>query len=301
MKLVSIIVPCFNASATLKRCVDSLLKQSYENLEIIVINDGSKDDSLKILQSYNDPRLVIIDKKNEGVSATRNAGVRYANGEYISFVDSDDYVDVHYIKKMVDAIEQDDSDYVLCNYYHVKESGIEKNPSLTIQKGCAIQDCFYDIYTKTNYNPPWGKLFKKAYIQNEFDRNMSLGEDLLFNIDYCTHIERVSVINDYLYYYDTLVGGGLSKRVLSIQEFLYLYEYMYDELLQPINYQNKQFAMFILKHFVRFSVDYNYDKKQAYHMFEQFYKKYNIHHWMYNQLMYLSLCKAYQMKKGVKK
>lgn len=301
MKLVSIVIPCYNASKTLKRCIDSLLAQSYPHLEIIVVNDGSKDDSLKILQSYNDSRLVIIDKKNEGVSATRNAGLRYASGEYVSFVDSDDYVDAHYISKMVEALNQDQSDYVVCNFYHVNKSGVEKNQPLITQNGCSIDECFYDIYTKTNYNPPWGKLFKKQFITSEFNRSMSLGEDLLFNIDYCSNINKVSVINEYLYYYDTLVGGGLHKQLLSIDEFLYLYEYMYDELLTKINYQNDKFKVFILKHFIRFVVDNEYDKNIAYDKLMIFAKKYQVHTMMYQKMSYLGLCKLYQIKKGVKK
>lgn len=125
MKKVSIIIPVYNNEIYLKKCLDSIINQTYDNIEIILINDGSSDNSLKIMKNYSkkDKRIIIIDKENEGVSIARNAGIKKSSGEYITFVDSDDYLELDAIEKLYNEIDTKNVDIVRSNYQvHYKKS-----------------------------------------------------------------------------------------------------------------------------------------------------------------------------------
>ena len=119
--LVSVIVPVYNVEKTLARCLESICGQSYQNLEIIVVNDGSPDGSLAICEQFRakDPRVVVISKENEGLSLTRNAGMRVAHGKYLQFVDSDDYIEPTFTARMVEAAEKNYADLVIAPYWMV--------------------------------------------------------------------------------------------------------------------------------------------------------------------------------------
>lgn len=128
-ELISVIVPIYNTDLFLERCVDSILNQTYENLEIILVNDGSTDRSGKICDNYinKDARVKVIHKKNGGASTARNTGLQAANGVYIGFVDSDDYISLNMYEEMVQNIEQD-VDIVTCVTVIVSENNkISKN------------------------------------------------------------------------------------------------------------------------------------------------------------------------------
>lgn len=115
--LVSVIVPVYNAEKYLKKCMESILKQTYENIELILINDGSIDKSLDICNQFSkrDRRIRVIDKDNSGVSDTRNLGIMLAKGKYLCFVDSDDYIEENYIEKMI--LNTDESTLTMCGYF----------------------------------------------------------------------------------------------------------------------------------------------------------------------------------------
>lgn len=125
--LISIIVPIYKVEKYLQRCVDSILKQTYYNLEIILVDDGSPDGCPAICDEYakQDERVTVIHQNNQGLSAARNAGLENAKGKYIFFVDSDDFIDENVIKIMIEAAEEKDADLVLCNYMYVDEQGDE--------------------------------------------------------------------------------------------------------------------------------------------------------------------------------
>ena len=123
--MISIIIPVYNVSKYLRACLDSVINQTYKDLEIICINDGSTDDSLEILKEYanKDNRIIIIDKKNAGVSAARNDGIDRAGGEYLFCIDSDDYIDNDYLETYVRAIEKEDYDIVVGGFRRPNENG----------------------------------------------------------------------------------------------------------------------------------------------------------------------------------
>ena len=116
-KKISVIVAVYNTEKYLKRCLESLIHQSYQNLEIIVVEDGSKDDSKPVLENYkNNPKIKIIyNKKNSGLSYSRNRGLENATGDYIGYLDSDDYVDADYYEKLMQSINENKSDIAICD------------------------------------------------------------------------------------------------------------------------------------------------------------------------------------------
>ena len=133
--LVSIILPVYNAQSHLARCLSSICAQTYQNLEIIVLNDGSKDQSLPVCEEFRkkDPRIILVDKANSGVSDTRNLGLKLATGEYIQFVDSDDYIDPDYTGHLVAAAEEHHADLVIAPYKMVIPAGASK-PEQVLEK-----------------------------------------------------------------------------------------------------------------------------------------------------------------------
>ena len=122
-ELVSIILPIYNAEKYLERCLESIITQTYANIEIILINDGSTDNSINIIKEYaiKDSRIIIIDKENEGVSVARNIGILKARGKYICFVDADDYIEKSMIEKMKCCIDKENVDLVRINYYNIMD------------------------------------------------------------------------------------------------------------------------------------------------------------------------------------
>ena len=114
--MISIIVPIYNAEQFLRECIDSILSQNYSNIEIILVNDGSRDGSLNICQSYDDSRIVLIDKENAGVSSARNAGLKVAKGEYIAFIDADDTLPVNALSLLLESLERYQVDLVVGSF-----------------------------------------------------------------------------------------------------------------------------------------------------------------------------------------
>lgn len=301
MDLISVIIPVYNSEKTIKRCLDSLLKQSYPYFELIVVNDGSKDHSKDIIDSYDDERIVAIHKQNEGVSATRNKGITSAKGKYICFVDSDDYVEVDYLKMMIEQINKDKSDLVICNFKRLDHNGLNINECSFNTKKMEINEMIYEIYTKSLLNQPWNKLFIKDKISKLFSLDLSLGEDLLFVIDYLKNCYNISYVEDCLYVYDLLDGGGLSFLKQSETEFLALYAYLFDELLIKNEYSLTNFSSFLLKHYLRFCINTKKSLTKAYPYLMDFAKKYQINTIAYQYFIYLALGLAYLLKTKIKK
>ena len=139
--LVSIILPVYNAQNHLARCIGSILNQTYKNIELIILNDGSKDHSLPVCEEFRakDSRIVLVDKENSGVSDTRNLGLKLAGGEYVQFVDSDDYIAPVYTARLVEAAEKTGADLVISPYTMVIPAGASKPEQvLEDEEGCAV-------------------------------------------------------------------------------------------------------------------------------------------------------------------
>lgn len=162
---VSIIVPVYNVEQYLKRCLDSIIHQSYYDIEVIVVDDGSTDNSLSITRQYTDQRIKVIEKTNGGLSSARNEGIRHASGDYITFIDSDDWIDNSMLEKMVFQASQYNADIVCVDELSTDgDIGIKKNQaSIKVFYG---QDCLSQLLSLKVKTYSWGKLYKMETIKH---------------------------------------------------------------------------------------------------------------------------------------
>ena len=231
--LVSIILPVYNAQSHLARCVGSICAQTYRNIEIIILNDGSKDQSLPVCEEFRqkDPRILLVDKANSGVSDTRNLGLKLASGKYVEFVDSDDYLDPDFTERLVAAAEENEADFVIAPYKMVIPAGVSK-PEQVLDKiqdelgvmsvarppevreygflpaGVYDKDTFalrlMDKPASYFYSVLWNKLYRRDILTGndiQFVSEMRWAEDLVFNLRYIQYAERFVAIDKPGYYY----------------------------------------------------------------------------------------------------
>ena len=213
--MISIVVPVYKSEKTLGGCLDSLLAQTYQDIEVICVVDGSPDSCGDICDAYakKDRRVKSIKRENGGVSSARNRGIEEAKGEYLLFVDSDDTVEPTYCEKMWNAHLETGAELVICGFHHwyVGRDVIKvpSNPGVYLTgvgesqqsvAGAAFAKDFLTLYQEGFLNMPWNKLFKKE-LAGRFDTSLSLGEDLLFNMSYLEQCEKAAVIRDALIHY----------------------------------------------------------------------------------------------------
>lgn len=216
-KLVTIIVPVYNAQEYLPKCLDSILAQTYANLEIILVDDGSKDASLKILRQYEqvDARIRVYTKENGGVSSARNLGIKEAKGEYIAFIDADDYVEPEYVEALVGAVTT--ADFSMCcwgDLYLPKGDRVRHeliNKELERLTGNIAKDFYYLNYY---FRYPCLKLYKRNIILNNklrFPEDYPDAEDQAFNFSYYEYASKYALVNKALYWYCHRNRPSLSK------------------------------------------------------------------------------------------
>ena len=208
INLVSIVIPVYNAEKYIKRCLNSLINQSYKNIEIVIVDDGSKDKSLDIIKEFSkeDKRIKFISKENEGPSKARNCGLDNIVGDYIAFIDADDYIGKDYIKNLISKIEK--SDLVVTNYSELKNNKIQKIELFKFLNKEIEQDIderVIDEITLKFGGLVWGKLFRKSIIDKfniKFNEKIKMSEDLLFVLEYVTNIKKINKIEEYDYFYN---------------------------------------------------------------------------------------------------
>ena len=249
-EMISIIVPVYNVAAYLPQCLDSILGQTYRELEIICVNDGSKDRSLELLERYahKDNRVKVLDKANEGVSRARNDALVVAQGEYVMFVDADDWIDSETCQLAIDAINTHQADVVLWSYVS------ENKGSQSFKKlfdGDAVFDeddsrmrlhrRFIGIIGEElthpeladSLGPVWGKLYKRNVIQQSGAKFVDLSEigtyeDGLFNLEVFGEVKRAVYIDKCLYHYRKDNAGSTTTKYNPnlFNEWQNLYERM---------------------------------------------------------------------------
>lgn len=212
MPVISVIVPVYNVEKVLYHCIDSILNQSFVDFEILLVNDGSTDNSGRICDKYaeKDTRVKVIHKQNGGVSSARNAGIEAAQGEYICFVDSDDYLESNYLKELIETKKKyPDFDNVWCGFQTVEDYYNNNKKAYDVERdndySFSDLNSIMDLFEKWFVQMPWNKLYKtKTIVENSivFPPELSLGEDYIFNLRYldCTN-GKIVVINKPLYDY----------------------------------------------------------------------------------------------------
>lgn len=228
----SVIIPVYNVEKYLKECLDSLINQTFKNIEFIFINDGSTDNSVQIIEEYaqKDARIKLITQQNQGQGIARNNGIKLAKGEYIAFIDPDDWVDLELFQELNTFIEQRHPDVLQFDFYEFYEySGITKpynlakkfkrkfNYDLTKKNYYSWKDCNNRCLTRLS---PlcWNKVYSKQFL---IDNNIvfapnKFGEDLLFSHNVLFSAEKIYVLDKYLYYYRHRANSATNKKIENI-------------------------------------------------------------------------------------
>ena len=224
MYLISIIVPVYNVESYLSKCLESIINQTYKNIEIILIDDGSTDDSGKICDEYaaKDNRINIIHKTNGGVSDARNSGLEIAQGEYIGFVDSDDYIELDMYETLLNFLLNNNLDVVMCSSYKVKNKNIIKckdfKPYIFNSKEEIIEDLLINKY-KGSPITVWNKLFKRGVLKEvRFIKDKEY-EDIYFLLEWIKFTNRFGRIPYHGYYYIIRSGSITNPRYFNDKIF----------------------------------------------------------------------------------
>ena len=184
-KLVSVIIPAYNIEDYIGRCLDSIISQTYKNLEIIVVDDGSRDHTGEILDNYakKDRRIKVIHKENGGVSSARNKGIEAAEGDYIGFIDGDDLIESEMYKTLVDLLEEENADIAHCGYQMVFPDRVDYYHNTGKKKIQTTEEGLKDLLSGEMIEPGLvNKLYKKELIKNcRLDETVKINEDLLMN------------------------------------------------------------------------------------------------------------------------
>ena len=221
MDKISIIIPVYNAEKYLEKCLDSVINQTYKNIEIICVNDGSKDNSLKILEEYakKDERIKIITQENKGVSVARNTGIKAVSGEYIMFVDSDDKIELNACELSLNKILENNSD-ICCFGVREIRNGKEFVRFWEQEIFEEYFDKELDINAKRNFLVNvCGKLFRGDFIKRNkifFIENVKTGEDSIFNLCCLFNNPKYSLLNEQLYEYDTDIQSSASNNLRNV-------------------------------------------------------------------------------------
>lgn len=236
---ISVIVPVYNTGKYLSKCLNSILNQTLKDIEVIVVNDGSKDNSQEIIDEFvsKDSRIISIQKENGGLSDARNAGIDKAKGEFIAFVDSDDYIDLAMLEKMYELAERDESEIVLCDLVKVNENGKEfrdlpQSPQLP-EKIILVED--FTIFGEMSCFA-CNKIFKKALFENHRFRNGIHFEDIELIPKLVLDSSIISKINEPFYKYferqdsitKTHTEKGLDMFVAVNEVTNYFYQSKYN-------------------------------------------------------------------------
>jgi len=230
MQKVSVIIPIYNAEKYLERCIDSVINQSYKNIEIILINDGSTDNSLQICKKYKDKRIKLINQKNGGVSCARNSGLEVATGDYITFVDCDDWLEQDAIKEMVRFINEQKTDIARFDY---QIDGVSQNNSKKLNRVYKNDEINKFIEGLISGDIPgylWLLLIKKDVIKNvAFKIGLPLAEDLIFILEMLKNVKSIAISDKVTYNYFLTVDSasrGIKHYRRNLHNELFINKYI---------------------------------------------------------------------------
>ena len=251
-EIISVIVPVYNAETTIKRCIESVLGQTYEKIELLLIDDGSVDESFEICKRFaeKDSRIRVFHKKNEGPSKARNLGIRNANGRYVAFVDADDYIETDMYKTLLSAVIDNNVQMSVCKWKNVYKD-YEYIPDIEIKgniSACELEEIIISDDIKGGGGYTFNRLLDYGYVRNKYNRevlfkeNISYYEDKILVLEFLNLIKNVSVV-DYCGYNYIYSKNSISHRNSSviIEDYIKAWKYMeqiYGEL--PVSAERKK-------------------------------------------------------------
>lgn len=264
--MISVILPVYNGEKYIKKCIQSILNQTYQDIELIIVNDGSVDDTRKIVDYYGllDSRVCAIHKNNGGVSESRNIGIANSRGDFLAFVDADDYLPPNALKMLYKTMKEQNVDFV-CGSFLMKKRFLRKEKknipvdSLETKEKKLVE--FVDIIPKA----PWGKFFKKSIIEKndiKFPVEIPYGEDAIFLFQYLANCSSFSFINETVYIYNMCnQSSAMHKYYPEMGFYMYSIAVSYTQFLMSCNISfdkdsiNNRYYQIALKHYKEFSDD----------------------------------------------
>ncbi|SDM78159.1 glycosyltransferase family 2 protein [Bacillus sp. OK048] len=246
LPLVSVIIPVYNTEKYLNKSIPSILDQTYKNIEIIIVNDGSTDRSDEKIKNYiyQDQRVIYCKQKNRGPSAARNAGIEISSGEFIIFVDADDTVEKEYVEKLVTAAIKFNHDIVSCGYTEISIHGNIKLNDFWDEKTDNSKEQFIINIFQGVGGTLWGKVFKREIILKHnlrMNPEINMCEDMVFVLQYATHCVRCGSIKESLYNYNRLNENSITAMLnLKHLESLIIVIKRIEEVLKMNTFDTKQ-------------------------------------------------------------
>jgi len=228
---VSIIIPCYNAENKILRCLNSINNQTYQNIEAIFVNDGSTDNTKEVLNNFKEetPRVIVIHKENGGVSSARNMGIRQSSGEYLMFIDSDDWIENNAVEIMIDKVVESDADVIHYNRYddYINPNRSVKMPPIFETEKLIIKEDFkkyvYSLFLKRGeLGSTCVCLYKKEILQKNkivFREELLVDEDHVFNMEVFTHANAIFFLPNPLYHYVKYVDGLTTAGIDTMKKW----------------------------------------------------------------------------------
>ena len=235
--MISIIIPIYNVENYIEKCIESCICQSYNNIEIIAINDGSTDSSGKIIDSYKskDYRIKVVHKKNEGVAKARIVGLFEAKGEFVFFLDSDDTLPYNCLELLFNNIEEQKSDIAIGNYCECNPNGINNYYKYSHNNNISSEEYIKLLLLDKIPNGIWGKLYRKELFINPIPTDFKLGEDTTLLIQIISKVKTISFINENVYNYLQREDSAVHIKKPLYMADMYYYNYcIYNQLLLNI-------------------------------------------------------------------
>lgn len=253
-ELISVIIPVYNIEKYVEKCINSIISQTYRNIELIIVDDGSTDNSPAICDKLaeKDERIKIIHTKNSGLSEARNTGIEAANGQYLMFIDGDDFVDINMIKKMYEVLLSDKSDMVLCDYEYVDEEGKvitrEKKEIFDKRKDSVVlnEEMYWKNYYEYDciyYVISCNKLYKRTIFNNIRFPKGKLHEDEFVFHRVLNECNRISCIRDKFYKYMQRDNSIMAKKIsIANLSFIDAIEDRIEYLIRTEQYMHIDYA-----------------------------------------------------------
>ena len=253
MEKVSVIVPVYNGEKSIERCAGSILNQDYPELELILVDDGSRDRSWEIIQAIAaaDHRVKAIHQENGGVSSARNRALAEASGTYVQFADVDDWLPMDATKMLVREMEAQSAELVVGDFYRVVDGNVSEKGSIEMGGALALQQYANammlspaDLY----YGVLWNKLYRRDIIEQysiRMDENISYSEDMIFNLEYLLHVKSVAILKAPVYYYQYTKGSlvdqslNLSSTIKMKKSVIGYYNEFFRKTFDAPSYQER--------------------------------------------------------------
>ena len=270
---ITIVIPVYNVEKYLDRALNSVVNQTYKNIEIIIVNDGSTDKSEEIILKYKekDKRIIYVKQKNRGLSEARNTALEKVTGEYVFFFDSDDFLEINIIEVLYNAIKSDNADMAICGYYIYNEDNNERHEVNHIKKEKEVVNTNEIDFMKEQYithkyeNHVWDKLYKTSIIkENELVFKFQMVEDILFNMEIYPYLNKIVYLKKPLYNYcirNTSITGRYNENLfdLYIQLFELLEKYSKK---RKVNFSYKVFFEYNIYNVLNLCADNHFKHKK---------------------------------------